>query len=169
MSANTWLRIVAIGLPLIGVPAIWRWGDQSLWVRRWLAAVILGISGLAALGLFLLNQRYACILLIGTGNCLIDGLAPLSLFLLNVILVRGCFILRGGHKKNDYVLLLLLSSAWAGMGLAENLLVLLIFLYLFFYVIRKWLDRDGLKWRFLIVRDDYSDERNHYYDDPIDE
>jgi len=164
MNINTWLSIVAVGLPLIGVLAIWRWWDKFRYVQRWLVAAIFGLSGLTVLILFLLNRQYECILLTGRQNCLAGGLATLSLILLNVILARGSVILQGGTKKNDYILMLLLSSAWAGMGLAENLLVLLIFLNLFFYVIHKWLERNGLRWRFMIVRDDYSDEQNPYRD-----
>jgi hypothetical protein len=67
-------------------------------------------------------------------------------------------------KKDDYRLMLLLSSAWAGVGLAQNLLVLLISLYLLFYVLHKWLERNGLRLRYLIVRDDYSDEQSLFRD-----
>lgn len=54
--------------------------------------------------------------------------------------------------------MLLLGSAWAGVGLAENLLLLLIFMNLFLYVIHLWLNRKGLVWRILIMRDDYKDD-----------
>lgn len=165
MTIDTWLRMAAIGLPLIGVLAIWGSRDKFLRVRDGLVAVLLGLNGLAALSLFMLNRHYGCILSAGKGNCLFDGLATLSLFLLNAILFRSCIVLRGGKEKYDYILMLLLSSAWAGMGLIDNLLVLLIFLNLFFYVIHKWLERNGLGWRFLILRDDYQDEPNREYDD----
>jgi hypothetical protein len=55
--------------------------------------------------------------------------------------------------------MLLLGSAWAGLGLTENLLVLLIFINLFLYVIHRWLNSRGLIWRILILRDDYGDDR----------
>jgi hypothetical protein len=155
MMIVTWLRIGAIGLPLIGALTLWRWEEKFLCAQRWLVAVIFGLLGPVALTLFVLNEHYACILLSGRQNCLFDGLATLSLVLLSVVLAS--VVLRGVNK-GDCILMLLLSSAWAGMTLAENLLVLLIFLNLFLYVIYRWLNRKGLKWRILMLRDDYEDD-----------
>jgi hypothetical protein len=157
MSIVTWLRISAIGLPLIGALTLWRWKERSLGAQRWLVAILFGLIGLVALTLFVLNEYYACIFLSGRQNCLFDGLATLSLVLLSVVLARGCVVLRGANKE-DHILMLLLNSAWAGMGLAENLLELLLFLNLFLYVIHRGLNRQGLKWRILILRDDYKDD-----------
>ena len=161
MTIDMWLRIGAIGIPLVGALTIWRWGDRFLYAQRWLTGIIFGTAGLIALTLFLLNKYYACILLTGKQNCLFDGLATLSLFLLNLVLARASFVLRGESKEReyDYILMLLLSSAWGGMGLAENLLVLIIFLYLFFFVINRWFKRKGFKGGFLKFRDDYEDDQ----------
>jgi hypothetical protein len=156
MMIVTWLRIGAIGLPLIGALTLWRWKEKSLCAQRWLVAVIFGLLGLVALTLFVLNEHYACIFSSGRQNCLFDGLATLSLVLLSLVLAG--VVLRGANK-GDCILMLLLSSAWAGMALAENLFVLLIFLNLFLYVIYRWLNRKGLKWRILVLQDDYED--NH--------
>jgi formate hydrogenlyase subunit 3/multisubunit Na+/H+ antiporter MnhD subunit len=159
MTIDMWLRIGAIGLPLIAALIMWLWGDRFLRAQGWLVTLIFGLIGLTALTLFLLNRHYACILLTGRQNCLFEGLATLTLFLLSLVLVRGCIVLRGINKGYDYVLMLLLSSAWAGIGLTENLFVLLIFLNLFLYVIHRWLNSKGLIWRILILRDDYIDDR----------
>jgi hypothetical protein len=159
MTVDTWLRIGAIGIPLVGALIIWRWGDKFLHAQRWLVGIILGTTGLIALTLFLLNRYYACTLLTGPQNCLFDGLATLSLFLLNLVLARASVVLRGEDKGYDYILMLLLSSAWAGMGLAENLLVLIIFLYLFFFVLNRWSKKKGFKGGFLKIRDDYEDDQ----------
>ena len=159
MTIDTWLRIGAIGLPLVGALIIWRWGDKFLHAQRWLVVVILGTTGLIALTLFLLNKYYACTFLTGPQNCLFDGLATLSLFLLNLILVRASVVLRGEDKGYDYFLMLLLSSAWAGMGLGENLLVLIICLYLFFFVLNRWFKKKGFKGGFLKFRDDFEDDQ----------
>ena len=156
---DTWLRIAAIGIPLIGAFTLWRWKAQSHHVQRWLAVTILVIVGLIALSLFLLNQHYACILSLGKGNCLFEGLATLSLFLLSLVVARSCIFLRDESVGQVYILMLLLISAWAGMGLVENLLALLIFLNLFFFVIDRLLRRQGISWRFLILRDDYKDDQ----------
>ena len=162
MILDMWLSIMAIGLPLVGVLALWQWRHKFISIRGWLATIIFSVSGLAALGLFLLNKYYACILSTGSQNCLTDGLAIFSLILLNAVLVASSIIRRKGF---DYRLTLLLSSAWAGMGLAKNLLVLLVFLNLFFYVIYKWLDQKGLGWGMFITRNDYGDDQHHYQDD----
>ena len=53
--------------------------------------------------------------------------------------------------------MLLLGSAWAGIGLAKNLLVLIIFLNLFLFVGHRWLTRKGFQPRILVLRDDYKD------------
>jgi hypothetical protein len=159
MTIDAWLRIGAIGLPLIGALTIWRWGDKFLHAQRWLAVSIFGIIGLIALSLFVLNRHYACIYLFGRQNCLFDGLATLPLFLLNLVLARASLVLRGENKGYDYMLMLLLSSAWAGMGLTENLLVFLISLYLFFFVINRYFKREGFRGGFLKLRDDYENDQ----------
>lgn len=159
MTLDTWLRICAIGIPLIAALTIWLWGDKFLHAQRWLVSIIFCIAGLIALTLFLLNRYFACILSGGRENCLFDGAATLSLVVLNIVLARASFFLRGENKRYDYILMLLLSSAWAGMGLAENLFIFLIFLYLFFFVLNRWFKRKGFKGGFLKLRDDYDDDQ----------
>ena len=164
MTLDMWLRVIAIGLPLIGAFVLWRW-NKSIDIRHWIAVIIFGIVGLAALGLFLLNKHFACIFSTGKQNCLTDGLATLSLILLCAVLVMSSIIRRDERQKVDYRLAFFLSSAWAGIGLAKNLLVLLVFLNLFFYVIYKWLDQKGLGWGMFITRNDYRDDQHYYRDD----
>jgi hypothetical protein len=159
MVIEPWLRISAIGISLIGALIIWLWGDKLLPAQRWLVGIIFGITGLIAMSLFFLNRDYACVFKLGRENCLFDGLATSSLFLLNVILARASLVLRGENRRTVYILMLLLSSAWAGIGLAENLLVLIIFLYLFFFVLNRWFEMEGFRSGFLKLRDDYSDDR----------
>lgn len=158
MMLDTWLRVGAIGIPLVGALVIGRWGARFPRTQRRLVASILGTSGLVALTLFLLNRYDACVLSFGGGNCLFDGLATLSLFLLSGILVRSCLNMRGENRRPDYVPRLLLSSAWAGIGLTRNLFMLLVFLNLFLFAIDRGLKRRGLKWRFMVLRDDYQDD-----------
>ena len=131
MTIDTWLRIGAIGIPLVGALAIWRWGIRFPHVQRRLVLFIFGTTGLSALTLFLLNQHYACILVFGRQNCLFDGSATLSLFLLSIVLARSCLVLRSEDAGQDYIPMLLLGSAWAGMGLTQNLCLFLVFLNLF--------------------------------------
>ena len=160
MPPDTWLRVVAVGLPLVGAIAIWRWGGRFRRAPRWAAAIIFGIAGLAALALFLLNRHYACILSSGSANCLMDGLGTLGLFLLDTFFAVRCVLPPAGDKRRDFISMLLLSSALAGMGLAKNLLVLIIFLNLFLFVGQRWLTRKGFQPRILVLRDDYEDRED---------
>jgi hypothetical protein len=162
MTLDLWLRVTAIGLPLIGAFILWRW-NKSVDIRYWLAVTIFSLVGLAALGLFLLNEHFACIFATGKQNCLTDGLATLSLILLCAVLIISSISRRDERQKLDYRLMFFLNSAWAGLGLAKNLLVLLAFLNLFFYVIYKWLEQKGLGWGMFITRNDYRDDQNHHY------
>jgi hypothetical protein len=159
MTIESWLRISAIGISLIGALAIWLWGNKLHHTQRWLAGTIFGTAGLIAMTLFLISRHYACIFTLGKQNCLFDGMATLSLFLLNLVLAGASFVTRSENRGYDYILMLLLSSAWAGMGLAENLLVFLIFLYLFFFVLNRWIKMKGFKSGFLVLRDDYEDDQ----------
>jgi hypothetical protein len=158
MAADTWLRVVAIGLPLAGALVIWRWGGRFPSAQRWVAAVVFGVAGLGALLLFLLNRYYACILSTGRASCLIDGLGTLGVCLLNVFFAARCVVPEAGGKGRSVILNLFLSSALAGMGLAQNLLVLIVFLNLFMFVVYRWLTGKGIQPRFLVLRDDYKDD-----------
>jgi hypothetical protein len=163
MAPDTWLRVVAVGAPLAGALVVWRWGERFPHARRWVAAVIFGAAGLAALLLFLLNRRYACILVSGRTNCLWDGAASLGLFLLGTSFAIRCAVPASEGKKRDFILMLLLSSALAGIGLAMNLLALIVFLNLFLFVGSRWLSRQGFQPRFLVLRDDHKDEEDQRY------
>ena len=158
MTIDMWLRIGAIGIPLAGAVAMWRWGTRFPRAQRRLVVFILGTTGLIALALFLLNRYYACILAFGRRNCLFDGLATLSLFLLIIVLARWCIVLRGENKDQDYSLVLLMGSAWAGMGLAQPLCLFPVFLTLFILAGDRWLRKRGITARFLVLRDDYQDD-----------
>lgn len=157
MTIDACLRIGAVGLPLIGALAIWRWGARFPRTQGRLAAGIFGVTGLIALILFLLNRYYACMLAFGKENCLFDGSATLSLFFLSIILARRCLVLRGEDRGQDHVFMLLLGSAWAGIGLAQNMCLILVFVNLFFFALAQWLKRKGLGGHFLMLRDDYED------------
>ena len=85
------------------------------------------------------------------------GLSALLLGLLSAVLARGCLRFQDQDCWHDYLPRLLLRGAWAGIGLAENLGLLLVFLNLFLFVVDRWLRRKGLGWRFLVLRDDWQD------------
>ena len=159
---DTWLKIGAIGIPLVGVAILSIWRGKLHQVQYRLASIILGVVALIAMALFLHNRLYACIVLLGRQNCLFEGLATLSLFLLNLILARACAVPWDINKGYDIILMLLLSSAWAGIGLAENLFVILLSFYLFFFVFNRWIKREGFKGGFLMLRDDYEEEQKYY-------
>jgi hypothetical protein len=158
MTLDTGLRIGAIGLPLFAALAIWRLGSRFPRPQRWLAAPVLAVAGLMALTLFLLNRYYACMFAVARENCLFDAAATVSLFLLNAVSARSCLVLRGEDRGPDAIPLLLLSGAWAGSGLTQNLLVMLVSLNLLLFALDRWLRGRGLGWRFLVLRDDYGDD-----------
>jgi hypothetical protein len=158
MPADAWLRVVAIGLPLAAALVIGRWGGRFPVAQRWVAAAIFGVVGLVALGLFLLNRQYACILASGRANCLPEGAGPLGLFLLDILFAIRCVLPAGEGKRRDFILMLLVSSALAGIGLAQNLLTLIVFLNLFLFVGHRWLTGKGFQPRILVLRDDYADD-----------
>jgi NADH:ubiquinone oxidoreductase subunit 4 (subunit M) len=158
MAPDTWLRIAAISLPLAGALVIWRWGGRFPDAQRWLAAAILGLSGLLSLSLFLLNRQYACLLVSGSANCLVDGAGLLGLFLLDAFFVIRCLVPPDQRKKRDFILMLSMSGALGGIGLSQNLLAWIVFINLFLFVGHRWLTKHGFQPRFMVLRDDYKDE-----------
>jgi len=83
----------------------------------------------------------------------------LFLFLINLVLARVGIALRGENRGQEYILMLLLSSALAGMGLAENLFVFLISLYLFYFVLNRWVKRKGFRGGYLNFWNDFEDDQ----------
>jgi hypothetical protein len=161
MSIITWLRIGMIGLPLAGALAVRLLRQRYPLIPRRLAMVIFGLIGLAGLSFFFINRFDACILASGRKSCLIEGTGALSLFwfsLVLALLARADQAPAGSKRGRDYPLLLLLTGAWAGLSLADNLLVFLLSLNLLFYVIYRWCKKQGLSWRILTLRDDYKDD-----------
>jgi hypothetical protein len=80
-----------------------------------------------------------------------------GVFLLDGFFAARCAIPPAEGRRRDYLLMLMLSGALAGLALAQNLLVLIVFLNLFFYVGYRWLSKKGFQPRFLVLRDDYKD------------
>ena len=162
MTVDTWLRIGTIGLPLIGALILWREKDGPINAYHRLVVSIFVIAGFIALCVFLYNMYYSCMFMLGRENCVFDSLEILSLLLLNLLLARRSMVLHGESKGYNVILMLLLSSAWAGMGygLARNLGIFLLFLYLFFFVLNRYMNQKGFTGGFLKVRDDYKDDLN---------
>jgi hypothetical protein len=160
MPYDTWLRVIAVGALLAGALVIWRWGGRFPRAQRWVAAGVFGAAGLAATLLFLLNRHYACILSAGRGSCLTDGLGTLAVCTLNAFLAARCVLPETGSRGRSVILSLLLSGALAGMGTAQNLLVLIVFLNLFMFVVYRWPTGKGIQPRFLVLRDDYKDDES---------
>ncbi len=156
-TLDTGLRVLAVGLPLAGALIIWRLGDRLGPARSWLAVALFGVVGLAALALFLAERQYACTFALGRQSCLIHGLASLSLVALNALFVWRTLAAAGAIDSQDTALMLLFVAAWAGVGLASELLVFLVSLNLLIFAVNRWLNRRGLKLRYLLMRDDYKD------------
>ena len=155
---DSWLRVVAIGLPPAGALIIWRLGDRFVAARSWLAAAIFTVVGLLALVLFVFNRLNACTFASGSQNCAFDGLATLSVVVLGALLAWASIAARRTQDRQDYVLMLVFMAAWAGVGLARELFTLIVSLNVLIFVANRWLNRRGFKLRYLFVRDDYKDE-----------
>ena len=165
MTLDMWLLIGAIGLPFIGALILWRWEAIFLNIEHWLVVLIFGIVGLVALAIFLLNGYFACFLVTGQENCLFDGLASLFIFLLNLTLARQAFVLESSNKRDDYILMLLLSGSCAGIGLSKNPLVIVVSSTLLLWVIYIWLRRRGWRWQSPVFhRDEHRDVPENYDD-----
>ena len=97
----------------------------------------------------------------GIQNCLFPALGALSLLFLSLILIKVSLedsLPADAKVRRDYSLRLLVVSAWAGMSLADNLLMLMAAWFLFLYVINQWLTTRNLRWRIFVLRDDYGDD-----------
>ncbi len=160
MALTIYLQVGAMGLPLLVAFGLWRWGNRIPHAQRRLTAMSLGLVGLAALGVFLGNGLYACIVASGQQNCLFDGVSTLSLAVVCTLFVWGALVLREGDRKGDYILMLTLTGAWAGLAFAQNLLELIVFLNLFIYVMYRWLKRNGTRWGLFVVWPDHDDGHN---------
>ena len=163
MNSSVWLKFGIIGLPLIGALVIGRRrGGGPRWARftRGAAAAILLVAGLAALAMFALNRQYACVLRSGPDNCVFDALASLSICLLGVVLARAILLLRGDNLRVDYALLLLLFTGWAGFGLADNLLQLLIAINVFLIALFQTFKQHDIRWGIFVPWPDHSRDRN---------
>ena len=148
----------AIATPLVGAIIIWRCGGRFRRGQRWLAIVIFAIVGLLALTLFLLNRYHACAFAPNGHDCLFDALATLSLCALGTTLAAGGIVRHDTSRPRDDPLVLLLVAGCAGIGLAENLLVLILALNLFLFAGHRWLNKRGYQPRFLVLHDDYKDD-----------
>jgi len=157
MTMDTGLRVAAMGLPFAGALVIWRMEARSPRTQRVMVALVLGITGLCALALFLLNRYYACVLAFRQESCLFDGLGTLSLLVWSALLVRGSLTLQGENLGEHFIPMLLFAAGWAGAGVGQNLFLLLVSLNLLLFAIDRWLKARGTSWRFLVLRDGYSD------------
>jgi hypothetical protein len=78
--------------------------------------------------------------------------------LLCLVFIKSSLITARFQEQRDFGLMFFVVSAWAAMGLADNLLLVLVGWYLFLFAINRWLTGRGLKWRIFLLRDDYADD-----------
>jgi hypothetical protein len=159
MDLDLWLRIGAICLPLISALVIWSFKEIRLDLERWFVVTVFGIVALFGLTLFLLNHTYACSFRIGPENCLFGSIAVWSLIVLNFMFAKASTQARSVNAREDFILMLLLCSAWAGITLAMNILVVIACLNLLLLVVSKWFRREGYQWRLFAYRDEDDDKR----------
>jgi hypothetical protein len=119
LSTELLLTIVTIGLPFIMALILGRWGSDKL--KRWAAAVTLGLAGLSALALLIISGR----------------LSVLTVVLLSLILVL-ISLLREANDRNDFSFFLLLCSAWAVIVLPISFVTMLFGLSMLLIVVGRW-------------------------------
>ena len=157
MNIELLLKLIIIGLPIFGALLLARWGDEYAHRQRWLAAITLGVTGIAALTLFLVGQQFACVFLTGGESCAFDGLGSLSVFLLSLISASIC-LRREANDRHDYIFLLLLSSSWAAIVLPDNWVIMLFALSSLMIVVSRWTKARGASVGFVVSRNDYKDD-----------
>jgi hypothetical protein len=158
MTGIVILKIVAIGLPLIGALALALWrGDLPRRAREAVAGLLFG-SGLAALALFILTGQPACMLRTGPQNCVLDGAATLLVFVASLVLGRAALRLRDDNVRADSISLLLLFTGWAGFGLADNLLQLLISIYVVLYSLSRIFRQHDIRSGIFVLWPDQNEE-----------
>ena len=121
--------------------------------------IILIFSSASSLGIFATSQLYRCVFSSGRENCLFEGLASLSLGILSLTIAIQTLLEHKPDRMDTYINRLLLVGIWAGISYTENVLLILPFLYLFYYLVNRWLKGKGLQWRFLVAKDDYHSEK----------
>ena len=159
MDALTWLKVCAIGGPLLGALVLHFRKNAAARTQQRLATILFGATAVCAFALFILNQYYACSLIAGPKNCLYDGAATITLALLSLVLLWQTFSIRDTELRLELILRLLFVTAWAAMGLTENLLGLFLGLYLFGYVLYRWFKKHGLQWGIFVVWPDDKDKQ----------
>ena len=158
MGINTILRVIAIFLPLLAAFFIWRLGDKIHQSKHRLAVFVFGLNAIIALILFIFTTQYTCVFQSGRKSCLLEATGTISFLLLNLFMSKVCLTRTRESDSEELILMLLLSSAWADVGLADNLFVLLLALYLFVFVFNRWLKRIGFKGGFLKIRNDDEED-----------
>lgn len=152
METITFLKWTAIGLPLVAALLIRVARGMSSRTMQRVTFLVLCLVALTSLGLFFTRGNAACMFAGGEQNCLFDGLAALSLSALAAYLAFATFVQRSVQERIDYALVLLLTGAWAGLGLAENLFELIVFMNLLFYVLFRLFKRKDIVWGFVVPR-----------------
>lgn len=140
------LEYVAIGIPLCAALVIRLRGEAFPRATRWFFLSSLCAVAITALLLFVVNGKFACVLVGGKQNCLFDGAALVTLCLLCVLLVIRMWSDERARAPGVYVWFLLLVVGWAGMGLAENLLVFVLALNIFGYALYRLLKHYDIMW-----------------------
>lgn len=158
MALSSLLKYLSAGMPLLGALFLWRAGGFFPRRAHLLGAAVLALVGICGTGIFLLERLFRCMFQAGRENCLIQGSTSLGLIILCLVWIVVSLLPRRQRSVDPSINRLLFASVWAGIGFTQNLLVLLLFLYLLYFLVDRWLRSKGLQWRFLVIRDDYRDD-----------
>lgn len=158
----SWSSRLAILLPLLG--AIVQYGLRrrvSHILRLWLTLVLLASTASLALIHFIVNELRGCLFLAGDGNCFVSGLGALATA--GLLLGLAAMIYWRSRRQRaptqlNHMRLLIFVAAFSGLTVGENLFVVILSLLGLYASLDYWLRHRGLRWGFLVLRDDYKDD-----------
>ena len=116
------------------------------------------VAGLA-LTHFWVSEQFTCMFVSEAGNCFVNGLGSLASALLMFGLAVVLF--RRGVKESsapdlNHARLLVFVAAFTGFSIGENLLIAILSLLGLYTSLDYLLRNRGLRWGFLVIRDDYK-------------
>ncbi|MFP3855409.1 MAG: hypothetical protein ACLFWD_14065 [Anaerolineales bacterium] len=162
LAFGPWPGRIAIVLPmtLALIQFVGRVRLGALW-KFWLSIAAMETVAVLSLLHFLALRQWECMLDPGATNCFVSGFGsltlPLVLSIFSLLLVRR--IARSELVPPvHHTRLMLVVAAMAGVMIGENLLFVIIGLILLFVNFDYWLRNRGLRWGFLVIRDDYKDD-----------
>lgn len=157
-----WSSRLAILVPIAGALIQYQLREWAARERRiWLSIAVVGSVGVFSLLHFHFNRQLSCMFTLDVTNCFVSGLGSLSAIIL-MGAIMALMLRRLDRQPQsaeiNHLRLLLFVAAFSGVTVGENLIIVIIALIVLFSSLDYWLRHRGLRWGFLVVRDDYKDD-----------